>query len=51
MNPHVLCKEDHLTMMDKIEGRQNLNYEEYVEADDDYYYNIETDDVQNDELT
>jgi len=51
MNPHVLCKEDHLTMMDKIEGRQNLNYEEYVEDDDEYYYNIVTDDVHNDEIT
>ena len=47
MNPHILYEEDHLHIMDKIEGRANLNHEEYVEDEDDYYYDEDNDDLEN----
>ena len=31
MNPHVLSEQYHQIILDKIEGRKNLNHDEYVE--------------------
>ena len=31
MNPHLLSEHYHQIISDKIEGGENLNYEEYVE--------------------
>jgi hypothetical protein len=47
MNPHILYEQDHLHIMDKIEGRANLNHEEYVEDEDDYFYEEDNDDLEN----
>ena len=42
MNPHLLSEHDHKIILDEIEGRENLNNEEYVE--DENYYNVDSDD-------
>ena len=42
MNPHLLSEHDHQILLDKIEGRENLNNEKYVE--DENYYNVDGDD-------
>ena len=34
MNPHVLSEQNHQEILDKIEARENLNYNEYVEDED-----------------
>ena len=31
MNPSLLSEHDHQIILDNIEGRENLNHEEYVE--------------------
>ena len=31
MNPHLLSKHDHQIILDKIEAREKLNHDEYVE--------------------
>ena len=31
MNPHLLSEYDHQSILDKIEARENLNHDEYVE--------------------
>ena len=31
MNPHLLSEHDHQIILDKIEERENLNHDEYVE--------------------
>ena len=41
MNPHLLYEQDRLIILDKIEVRENLNHDEYVE--DENYYNIDSD--------
>ena len=46
MNPHLLSEHDHQIILDKIEGRGNLNHGEYVE--DKNYYNIGSDDYDHD---
>ena len=35
MNPHLLSEHDHQIILDKIEARENLNHDEYVE-DENY---------------
>ena len=36
MNPHLLSEHNHLIILDKIEARENLNQDEYVEDENDY---------------
>ena len=47
MNPHLLSEHDHQIILDKIEARENLNHNEYVE--DENYYNVDSDDSDNDD--
>ena len=47
MNPHLLSEYDHQIVLDKIEARENLNHNEYVE--DENYYNVDSDDSNNDD--
>ena len=47
INPKLLYKHDHKIILDKIEGRENLNHDEYVE--DKNYYNVDSDDSDNDD--
>ena len=42
MNSHLLYEHDHQIILDKIEARDNLNHDEYVE--DENYYNVYSDD-------
>ena len=42
MNPHLLYEHYHQIILDKIEGRENINNEEYVQ--DENYYNVDSDD-------
>ena len=46
MNPHFLSEHDHQIILDKIEARENINHDEYVE--DENYYNIDSDDYDDD---
>ena len=46
MNPHLLSEHNNQIILDKIEGRENLNHEEYVE--DENYYNVDSDDYDDD---
>ena len=41
MNPHLLSEYDHQIILDQIEGRKNINHDEYVE--DENYYNVDSD--------
>ena len=41
MNPHLLYKHNNKIILDKIEGIENLNHEEYVK--DENYYNVHSD--------
>ena len=41
MNPRLLSEHNHQIISDKIEARENLNYDEYVE--DENYYNVDSD--------
>ena len=41
MNPHLLSEHDHQIILDKIEARENLNHDKYVE--DENYYNVDID--------
>ena len=47
MNPHLLSEHDHEIILDKIEARENLNHDEYVE--DGNYYNVDSDDSDDDD--
>ena len=47
MNPHFLSGHDYQIILDQIEGRENLNHEEYVE--DENYYNVDSDDSGDDD--
>ena len=42
MNPHLLSEHYHQIILDKIESRENINHDEYVE--DETYYNLDSDD-------
>ena len=41
MNPHLLSVHNHQVILEKIEARENLNHDEYVEEED--YYNVDGD--------
>ena len=41
MNPCLLSVNDHQVILEKIEARENLNHDEYVEKED--YYNVDSD--------
>ena len=46
MNPHLLSDHDHQIILDKIEARENLNHDKYVE--DENCYNVDGDDYDDD---
>ena len=46
-NPHLLSEQYHQIILDKIEARENLNHDEYVE--DENYYNVDSDDSDDDD--
>ena len=39
MNPHLLSEHNHQIILDKVEARENINHDEYVE--DENYHNID----------
>ena len=45
--PHLLSEHDHQIISDKIEARENINHDEYVE--DENYYNIDSYDYDDDD--
>ena len=47
MNPHLLSVHDHQVILGKIEARENLNHDEYVEEEN--YYNVDSDESDIDE--
>ena len=40
MNPHLLSEHNHQIILDKIESRENINHDEYLE--DENYYNVDS---------
>ena len=40
MKPHLLSEHGHQIILDKIEARENINHDEYVEYEN--YYNIDS---------
>ena len=46
-NPHLLSEHNHQILLDKIDARENLNHDEYVE--DKNYYNVDSDDYDDDD--
>ena len=40
-DPCLLSEHDHQVILEKIEARENLNHDEYVEEED--YYNVDSD--------
>ena len=46
MNHNLLSEHDHQIILYKIEARENLNHDEYVE--DENYYNVDSDDSDGD---
>ena len=47
MNPHLLYEHDHQIILDKSEVRENINHDEY--AEDENYYNVDSDDSDDDD--
>ena len=47
MNPHLWSKHNRQIILDKIEAKENINHDEYVE--DENYYNVDSDDSNNDD--
>ena len=47
INPNLLSEQDHQIILDKIETREYINRDEYV--DDDNYYNVDSDDSDDDD--
>ena len=47
MNPHLLPEHDHQTILNKFQGRENINHDEYVE--DENYYNVDSGDYDDDD--
>ena len=41
MNPRLLSVQDHQVILEKIEARENLNHDKYVDEED--YYNVDSD--------
>ena len=48
MNPHLSSEQDHQIIQDRIEARENLNHDEYV--DDENYYNVDSDYHDDDDI-
>ena len=46
MNPCLLSVHDHQVILEKIEARENLNHDEYVE--EEAYYNVDSDESRHD---
>ena len=46
-NTHLLSEHNHKIILDKIEAREHINHDEYVE--DENYYNIDSDDSDDDD--
>ena len=46
-NSHLLSEQDHQIILDKIEGRENFNYDEYAEYEN--YYNADSDNYDDDD--
>ena len=46
-NPTLLSEHDHQRILDRIEGREKINSEEYVE--DKNHYNVDIDDSDDDD--
>ena len=40
MNPRLLSVHDHQFILEKIEARENINHDEFVEEED--YYNVDS---------
>ena len=47
MNPLLLSEHDHQIILYKIEARESLSHDEYVE--DENYYNVDSDDSDDDD--
>ena len=47
MNPHLLSEHDQQKILDKIEARENINHDEYLE--DENYYNVDSDNSDDDD--
>ena len=47
MDPHLLYEHDNQIILDKIEARDNINHDVYVE--DENYYNVDSDDSDDDD--
>ena len=47
MNPNLISEHNHQIILDKIESITNLNPDEY--ADDENYYNLDSDDSKDDD--
>ena len=47
MNPRLWSERDHQIILDKIEARENLNHDEYVE--DENYSNVDSDNYDDDD--
>ena len=48
INPHLLSEHDHQIILDKIDARENLNHDEYVEYES--RYNVYSDDSDDDNI-
>ena len=46
MNPNLLSEHNHQITLDKIEARENINHDEYVEYEN--YYKGDSDDSDDD---
>ena len=47
VNPHLLSEHNHQIILDKVEARENINHDEYVENGN--YYNVDSDDYDDDD--
>ena len=47
MNPNLLSEHNHQIILDKIESREIINCDEYV--DDETYFNVDSDDYDDDD--
>ena len=47
MKAHLWSEHDHKIILDKIETRENLNHDEYVEYEN--YYNVDSNDSDYDD--
>ena len=47
MNPHLISEHNHQIILDKVEARENINHDEYMEDENDY--NQDSDDSDDDD--